>query len=169
MTLPPQIRTDRLLLRAPVFADWPGFAEVTTSDRARYMGGPFPVAVAWGIFCHGIALWSLFGVGAFSIELRKTGDCVGQVEVNQGPRFPESELGWQLAAGAEGHGYALEAAAALRDWAVRERKVTTLVSYIDPGNTRSIRLAERLGATLDHRAPKQDPGDLVYRHLPAPS
>jgi RimJ/RimL family protein N-acetyltransferase len=38
------------------------------------------------------------------------------------------------------------------------------VSYIDPGNARSIRLAERLGARLDRSAAKSDPEDLVYRH-----
>ena len=38
------------------------------------------------------------------------------------------------------------------------------VSYIDPGNARSIALAERLGARPDPDAPRADPDDLVYRH-----
>lgn len=163
----PIIRTDRLLLREPILADWPAFAEVMTSDRAKYMGGPFSIGQAWGTFCHGVALWQLFGVGNLSIELRETKQCIGQIEINQGPRFPEPELGWQIQIGAEGRGYAYEAAVALRDWAFRERKVETLVSYIGPENSRSIRLAERLGATLDEKARPQDPGDLVYRHVPA--
>ena len=54
----------------------------------------------------------------------------------------------------------------MRDWAFRQRKLKTLVSYIDPENARSIHLAERLGATIDDRARKQDPEDLVYRHVP---
>ncbi|MGE0658724.1 MAG: GNAT family N-acetyltransferase [Reyranellaceae bacterium] len=163
----PIIRTDRLLLREPILADWPAFAEVMTSDRAKYMGGPFSIGQAWGTFCHGVALWQLFGVGNLSIELRDTKQCIGQIEINQGPRFPEPELGWQIQVEAEGKGYAFEAAVALRDWAFRERKVETLVSYIGPENSRSIRLAERLGATLDEKARPQDPGDLVYRHVPA--
>jgi len=162
----PIIETDRLVLREPILDDWPGFAEVMTSDRARYMGGPFSLDAAWGVFCHGIALWPLFGVGNLSIELRRTGEYLGQIEINQGPRFPEPELGWQLDAGAEGKGYAFEAATAMRDWAFRSRRLETLVSYVDPGNARSIRLAERLGAALDNQARKQDPGDLVYRHGP---
>ena len=99
------------------------------------------------------------------IEHRITGDCVGQVGINHGPSFPEWELGWLVCPEAEGQGYAHEAAAALRAWAKDERKLETLVSYIDPGNARSIRLAERLGATLDHQAERPDPGDLVYRHF----
>jgi RimJ/RimL family protein N-acetyltransferase len=160
------IETDRLLLREPVLADWPIFAEVMTSVRAEQMGGPFSVAYAWGAFCHGIALWQLFGVGNPSIELREARQCIGQIEINQGPRFPEPELGWQLDHEAEGKGYAFEAAVAMRDWAFQVRKMETLVSYIGPDNARSIRLAERLGATLDEHARPQDPCDLVYRHVP---
>lgn len=165
MTTAPIIETERLLLRVPVHADWPGFAEVMMSGRARYMGGPFSLGAAWGAFCHGIALWPLFGVGNLSIELRETRECIGQIEINQGPRFPEPELGWQLRDAAEGRGYAFEAASAMRAWAFRERDLKTLVSYIDPDNARSIRLAERLGARIDPQARKQDPGDLVYRHV----
>jgi len=136
-----------------------------TSDRAKYMGGPFSRGYAWGGFCHGIALWQLFGVGNLSIELRETKQCLGQIEINQGPLFPEPELGWQLNVEAEGKGYAFEAAIAMRDWAFQERKLKTLVSYIDADNSRSIRLAKRLGAMIDDHACKQDPGDLVYRHV----
>jgi RimJ/RimL family protein N-acetyltransferase len=162
----PILESDRLLLREPMLGDWPGFAALMTSDRARYMGGPFPIGEAWGTFCHGIALWRLFGVGNLSIVLRETGACIGQIEINQGPRFPEPELGWQIGIEAEGRGYAFEAAVAMREWAFRDGRVATLVSYIGPDNTRSIRLAERLGATLDAQARPQDPGDLVYRHRP---
>jgi RimJ/RimL family protein N-acetyltransferase len=165
MKTAPIIKTDRLLLREPILADWPAFAEIMTSDRAKYMGGPFSIGYAWGTFCHGIALWQLFGIGNLSIELRENKQCIGQIEINQGPRFPEPELGWQILAEAEGKGYAFEAAIAMRDWAHRECGLDTLVSYISPDNTRSIRLAERLGATLDEHARPQDPGDLVYRHV----
>ncbi len=51
----------------------------------------------------------------------------------------------------------------MRNWA-DSRGMTRLVSYIDPRNSRSIRLAERLGAKLDPKAAKVDPDDLVYRH-----
>lgn len=164
MTLAPVLRTERLLLRMPMLEDWPPFAEIMVSDRAKFMGGPYTEKAAWGVFCHGIALWSLYGMGSLSIVEAATGACVGQVEINQGPRFPEAELGWQLAPAAEGQGYAFEAARALRDWAFEARDVASLVSYIDPQNGRSIDLAVRLGAELDDSAVPQDPGDVVFRH-----
>ena len=100
------------------------------------------------------------------IELRSTGACIGQVGINGGPLFPEKELGWLLYEGFEGAGYATEAAAALRDWARETLGLDRLVSYIDPDNIASARVAERIGARLDPEAPRQDPDDLVYRHGP---
>ena len=99
------------------------------------------------------------------IEEQDTSACLGQVGINYGPLFPEWELGWLVYPEAEGQGYAYEATTRLRDWAMHERGLSTLVSYIDPENRRSCRLAERLGATLDQDAARPDPTDLVYRHL----
>lgn len=160
----PTLSTSRLTLRPMGIDDWGAYHRLMASDRARYMGGPFTPAAAWGMFCSDHAQWSLFGCGALMIEHGATGQCVGQVGISYGPLFPEWELGWLVYPEAEGQGYAHEAAAALRAWARDKRKLETLVSYIDPENARSIRLAERLGATLDHQAERPDPGDLVYRH-----
>ena len=54
---------------------------------------------------------------------------------------PDVEIGWWLAPAAWGHGYATEAALALRDWTDRRR----LISLIQHGNERSVRVAEKLG------------------------
>jgi RimJ/RimL family protein N-acetyltransferase len=162
----PTLITDRLRLRAPVPGDFPAYQRIMASPRARFMGGPFDLRAAWGMFCHDAACWPLFGHGALMIELRSTGECIGQVGINAGPLFPEKELGWLLYEGFEGAGYATEAAAALRDWAQETLGLDRLVSYIDPDNIASARVAERIGARLDPEAPRQDRDDLVYRHGP---
>lgn len=161
----PTLTTERLTLRAPAMDDFPAYALLMASPRSRGMGGPFDTRAAWGIFCHDVALWQLFGHGALMIDLSATGECVGQVGINHGPLFPEKELGWQVYEGHEGNGYATEAARALRDWAFATLSLRTLVSYIDPGNSRSAAVAERLGAVIDPVALKQDSDDLVYRHF----
>jgi len=99
------------------------------------------------------------------LEERESGLCLGQVGINSGPLFPEDEIGWLVFPEAEGRGFASEAASALLDWARRVKRFKTLVSYVDPKNERSCRLAERLGATLDEQAARPDPADLVYRHF----
>lgn len=164
MTEIPTIETERLILRPPGTEDWPSYAELMSSARAIYMGGPFSTKDAWGMFCHDVAQWTLMGHGALMLEAHGSGQCLGQVGINHGPLFPEHELGWLVYPEAEGKGYAYEAARALRDWAFTKRRLETLVSYIDPRNGRSRKLAERLGAVLDTAAPRQDPDDLVYRH-----
>ena len=160
----PRLTTERLILREPVAADFPAYARFLASPRAERMGGPYTLQAAWGIFCHDVAGWALFGHGALKLDLRATGECVGQVEINHGPLFPEKELGWLVYEGYEGQGYATEAAAKLRDWAARVLGFDRLVSYVDARNARSIAVAERLGAVLDPNAAKQDCDDLVYRH-----
>ncbi|KZL19475.1 hypothetical protein PsAD2_01753 [Pseudovibrio axinellae] len=166
MTAIPTLETQRLILRPPCMEDWPDNLALMRSERSKFMGGPVPRYVAWGIFCHDIAQWSLMGHGALMIELKSTGSCIGQVAINHGPLFPEHELGWFLYEGQEGNGYATEAATALRGWGFDAFGLKTLVSYIDRKNQGSIRIAERLGGTLDHEAPREDPEDLAYRYSP---
>ena len=145
--------------------DWEPYSHFMLSDRSRHMGGPFSIKEAWGMFCSDHAQWDLFGCGALMVEKQDSDACLGQVGINSGPLFPEWELGWMLYAEAEGRGYAYEAAIGLRDWALQERRLSTLVSYIAPENERSRKLAERMEASLDEEAPRPDPTDLVYRHF----
>jgi RimJ/RimL family protein N-acetyltransferase len=158
------IKTKRLTLRPLVMGDFPAYRDFLATERARFIGGPLDEKHAWFYFCHDAALWSLFGHGALMIDLNDTGICVGSVGINHGPMYPEKELGWLIYEGHEGAGYATEAAAALRDWAFTTCGLTTLVSYIDPTNTKSVAVAERLGARRDNAAQVQDIDDQVYRH-----
>ena len=166
MTAIPTIETQRLVLRPPRAEDYPQYQEMLASPRSVFMGGPFAGWAAWGMFCHEVALWRLFGHGGLMID-RRDGVCVGIVEINDGPLFPEKELGWMLYEGHEGNGYATEAATALRDWAFETLKLRTLVGYFDPNNHRSIAVARRLGGVRDDAAPRQDPVDLVFRYSAA--
>ena len=163
----PQLTTERLHLRAPKMEDWPDYLVFMKSGRSRFMGGPFAEREAWGVFCHDVAQWSLIGHGALMLEMKEDNICIGQVSLNAGPLFPERELGWLLYEGFEGKGYAYEGANALKNWAFTEGMSETLVSYVDPGNRRSIGLAEKLGGRLDSEAQVEDPEDLVFRYSPS--
>ncbi|KZK79072.1 hypothetical protein PsW64_03169 [Pseudovibrio sp. W64] len=160
----PYLKTERLVLRAPLMDDWPAYLNLMVSPRSHFMGGPVSERSAWGIFCHDVAQWSLMGHGALMIMDRSSKQCVGQVGINAGFFFPEHELGWFVYDGFEGNGYAYEAAAALKRWAFKELRLPTLVSYVDPENVKSRRLAKRLNGTLDIDAPREDPNDHVFRY-----
>lgn len=165
----PQLETERLILRAPRFEDFPAYAAFLASPRAHYMGGPSDKRAAWGMFTSDLAMWPLFGHGCLMIELKTSGACLGQVGINHGPLFPEKELGWLLYEGFEGFGYATEAGAALKAWAFDFFGLETLVSYFDPDNRLSMAVSTRLGGTRDDTAPVQDEGDIVFRYLPIKS
>lgn len=160
----PTLTTARLTLRPPVATDFPAYAALMASPRSAGMGGPFDEREAWGIFCHEIACWHLFGHGGLTVTRSDTGEAVGMVEINAGPLFPEPELGWQLYDGHEGQGYATEAARAMLDWAFATLPLQSLVSYTGPDNVASQAVARRLGAVIDPDAPVQDEGDIVWRH-----
>jgi len=57
----------------------------------------------------------------------------------------ETELGWVLHPDAWGNGFATEAARAWAQWGFESLNVPYLTSMIDPRNTRSINVAQRLG------------------------
>lgn len=162
----PTIMTDRVILRAPIMEDFEPYAETLTDpERSKYIDGPYSRDGAWKDMCSMIANWHLQGFGGWSMERRKSGEFLGMVAISQAPSFPEVEMGWVIQADAEGHGYGFEAASAMRQHAFDELGFETLVSYIDPDNIRSQKLAERLGAQRDDEAarPANDPC-LVYRH-----
>jgi RimJ/RimL family protein N-acetyltransferase len=160
----PVLETGRLRLRVPAISDFPAYAAFFASERAVHERGPMDERGAWREFCASLACWPLRGFGGWSVTDRTDGSYLGEVGLFQPVEYPEPEIGWMVLPAAEGRGIAHEAALAVRNWAYRTLGLKTLVSYIDPANARSIRLAERLGARLDLDAPGIDPGDLVYRH-----
>ena len=147
-------------------ADFPAYAAFYASDRSVYEDGPLARAAAWKEFATSAGAWVLHGFGSLSIEDRATGRYLGEAGIYHPAHFPEPELGWMLVAEAEGRGIAHEAALALRAWAYAQLRPGRRSSATStPGNARSIRLAERLGARLDPRhADPCEPGAVVYRH-----
>ena len=106
-----------------------------------------------------IARWQANGFGQFSVVRREDGRWLGRTGLLVWDRavwrptnlaeaaVPGIELGWTFAREHWGHGYATEAARAAQRWAREEIGVGRLVSLIDPANSRSIRVAEKLGAS----------------------
>ncbi|HEY0425378.1 MAG TPA: GNAT family N-acetyltransferase, partial [Rhodopila sp.] len=77
------------------------------------------------------------------------GNLAGRVGILHPADWPEPELSWTLAAPFWGRGLATEAAAEVRRWVFERFNWDRMVSYISPDNTRSRRVAEKLGAVQD--------------------
>lgn len=163
----PVLETSRLVLRGPKAADASAYMDFFASERAQYVGGHTTRRKAFDAFTLEVGHWLVRGYGMWAVTMRGEDTALGYV----GCWYPEGwnarEIGWVLFEAAEGKGVAFEAAEAARTYAYGTLGWTTAISNIDPENARSIRLAQRLGCTLDADAKTIDTGDLVYRH-PAP-
>ncbi|QJF52650.1 GNAT family N-acetyltransferase [Roseobacter ponti] len=162
----PELRTDRLRLRAARLADLPAWNELLVPDTAGHLGGPHDAEDAWNAFCVYVAGWALHGHGLWAVDQRDTGETLGFVHVGLEWGDAEPELGWMFLPGARGQGYATEAARAARDWAFDEGGLQTLVSYVHPDNTASAALARRLGAAPDAQNHYDLPGAIAFTHRP---
>ena len=162
------IETERLVLRKPTLDDDVS-AFVADPDVRRWTGGgnetSHEVIERW------VRRWERNGIGQFVVEL--DGLFIGRVgfivwdsrtwetsAYDLAGDHAETELGWGILSAHRGHGYAVEAARAARDWAARDR----IVSLIDPRNVRSIRVADKLGAVPEQLVHTAAGPTLVWVH-----
>lgn len=162
----PCLETERLILRGPEAGDFPALsAFLTDQDRAAGFGAMPDDPKAWRWFAGNIGHWALLGYGYFTMVLKETGASCGLTGIWNPHGWPEPELGWVVYAGHEGKGLAREGAERARLWAYEDLGLTTLTSNIVPGNTRSIALAERLGAVYERTYVNVEMGeDMLWRH-----
>ncbi|ALG91100.1 MULTISPECIES: GNAT family N-acetyltransferase [Actibacterium] len=160
----PILHTKRLTLRMPILADFEYRAAFYASDRSVWEDGPMPRAQAWRVWASEVAQWPLMGFGPFSLEDRQSRQYLGEVGVYRPEGFPEPELGWFVLPEAEGRGYAAEAARAVMGWVRKTFGWDHLVSYIAPGNLRSIALALRIGGRKVTDRPGTADDDVVILH-----
>lgn len=164
----PQIETERLRLRLPRASDLPAHAAFRASDRARSIGGPYAEATSFEHLGAIIGQWQLRGYGRWMVADKTTDAPLGVVGVYHPADWPEAEIGWSVYAEAEGRGIAAEAALATRDYVYRTLGWSRIVSLIDPANTRSVALAERLGCVKEDAFAHPDLGTLDIWVHPAP-
>ena len=143
----PVLETERLTLRPIAMEDFPRWAEMMgDAEAAKFLGGAQPAAVAWRGFMSMAGAWSLTGVSMFSLVERDTGLWLGRIGPWQPHGWPGTEVGWGLHPDAQGKGYGVEAATATIDYAFDVLGWTDVIHCIDPDNTPSQRLAERIGS-----------------------
>lgn len=152
---PAPIRTERLVLRESESRDRAAFVELLSSAEAHtYLGGARP-RDEWER-----QLPETPGKGAGCFVIERGGAMIGIVELKQRdlekpdavrPDAGEAELGYLLLPQAWGHGYAAEACEAVLDRFTEARPGEPVTLFTQTANTRSMRLAEKLGFTEIHR------------------
>lgn len=144
----PTLETDRLILRPPVQDDLDGWAEMMGDEEtSRFIGGVQERAASWRGLSSMAGSWTLLGFGMFSVVEKDSGKWIGRIGPWQPEGWPGTEVGWGLLKEACGKGYAVEAATASIDWVFDTLGWTEVIHCIDPENTPSQKVAERLGST----------------------
>ncbi|ABD53670.1 GNAT family N-acetyltransferase [Jannaschia sp. CCS1] len=166
----PTLLSERLTLRGPSPSDFEAIAAFRASDRARFVGGPSSKAESWQYLAGLIGHWDMRGYGRWIItETGYEETALGIVGPHYPYDWPEPELAWTLFEGAEGKGYAFEAARLARDYAYQTLDWETAVSFVAPDNTRSLALAQKLGCGPDGTFTHEVFGTMhIWRH-PSPA
>jgi RimJ/RimL family protein N-acetyltransferase len=147
------VRTDRLLLRrwSPADAD-PLAAMNADPEVMRFIGGGRSLARADSdaLLERFESEWHERGFGLWAVEERAApgvlvGFCGLTVPMFLPAVLPAVEVGWRLARAAWGRGIATEAARAALSWGWEQLEVREILSIVDPANTRSLRVCDKLG------------------------
>ena len=143
----PTLETDRLILRPPTSDDLAPWAALLADPvAAQFIGGLQSPAGAWRNLALMSGAWIVSGFGNFSVLEKSSGRWVGRAGPWRPEGWPGPEIGWAFDRSVWKRGYATEAAAKCIDWAFEELGWTEVVHFIDPANTASIALAQRLGS-----------------------
>jgi hypothetical protein len=162
-------QTPRLILRQFHLDDAEAMNAIFgDADVMRFGDGPqSPQWVRSWIASSVNEYYSRWGFGSWAVVDKVTSAVIGYCGLS---RFPdrcapgEAEIGFRLARASWGHGFATEAALAVRDHAFDVLNLPRLIALIDPANIASIRVAEKLGFRFEREAmlPGYDHPDWLY-------
>jgi RimJ/RimL family protein N-acetyltransferase len=161
----PTLRTERLLLRPFRGDDVDAYAAMCADPlimRNLGEGRTLSRAETWRQVAFFLGHWHLRGHGMWAVEERESGDLVGRVGFLEPEGWPGFELGWALRSDRWGRGYATEAARTALEFARTQLGRSGVISLIYPDNQPSIRVAERLGETLQRETELFGRRVLVY-------
>jgi [ribosomal protein S5]-alanine N-acetyltransferase len=159
------LETERMVLRRMEMADVDDLMGIFSDPVAmRYYPGTKSRAEAEGWVRWTLGNYRDHGFGQWVAILKDSGDFAGQcgltVQVVEGKE--EVEIGYLFLRKFWDQGLATEAAKAARDHGFHALGYAHLISFIDPGNLASRRVAEKVGMTLETEVDKWGKRICVY-------
>jgi RimJ/RimL family protein N-acetyltransferase len=160
-----ELETDRLRFRLARESDVESVYEFHADPlTVEIYKTSFTRAEIWRRIALGLGHWQIRGFGGWTLESKVDGTYVGQC----GFWFPEGwadiEIGYGIHPKFRGLGLAVEAAKCVREFGYDHHKFKRLVSYIQPSNLQSIRVAEKLGAKPNGEFMMGDIPHTIYLH-----
>lgn len=164
--IPEKIETDRLILRTFQDDDWADLHQLYSDPESiKYtIQQPLTEAESWRTMAGMVGHWQLRGYGPYAVEVKTTGQVLGPVGLWYPLGWPEPEIKWAISRHYWGHGYASEAARAVKKMARLNVPKLSLISLIFIGNERSVNLALALGAQLERQLEFRGSEAQIFRH-----
>ena len=145
----PRLHTQRLSLRQYRDDDFDAFADHLADPESTAYLALADRETAWRIFAAQAGLWLLHGAGWWAVEVRQSGQLVGNVGAFFRRPSTVMEIGFNTYRAFWGQGFATEAAEAALNYAFEVRGEPKIQALIAPGNAPSLKVAQRLGATCE--------------------
>jgi RimJ/RimL family protein N-acetyltransferase len=145
------IETARLVLRPWQVSDADAALAIYADPAVRRWSAPADLPVTAGEMRLRLQHWRTDDLtsngctGHWAVADRSTSVVVGAMVLDHAPGSESLTIGWALAAGARGRGYATEAGDALVRWAIHEGGAVEVFALVEPDNVRARSTAERIG------------------------
>ena len=158
---PFRMETDRLVLREMTADDYEALSKVLADpDNMRHYPYSFDEARVRDWISRNRDRYQQYGFGLWAVCLKETGEMIGDCGLTlqniDGEILPE--IGYHIRRDMQNNGYAKEAAAAVRDWALRHTSYPALYSYCKYTNEASYKTAEAIGMTFLREFPDETNG-----------
>jgi RimJ/RimL family protein N-acetyltransferase len=149
----PTFETERLVLRGAKSCDLDPILMIWCEPEVyKFIAGkPSTVENTWRSILRDVGQWQMVGFGFWILEEKSSGTIIGQAgfldckrdiipSMNETP-----EMGWVLSKAYHGKGFATEAMQAIAKWGDENLTQDVTACIIDPANTASLRVAQKLG------------------------
>ena len=161
----PTLTTERLILREWRESDLDSLVEFHSDPLTKSIYKIEPIrGDIWRRIAMGMGHWFFRGFGVWLLEEKETHDYVGQCGHWHPEGWSDVEIGYGVHPKHRGKGYAVEAATRVRAYGYEKHGFKRQVSYIQPINSNSIRVAEKMGAIPDGTFDMSGTAHTVYLH-----
>ncbi|MEP7316649.1 MAG: GNAT family N-acetyltransferase [Sphingomicrobium sp.] len=170
----PTLETERLLLRAFRKEDFRPYHAILAEPAVHEHFGPDPMGQeeCWRRIAASLGMWQLVGFGGWAVVRKSDNRLIGTVALFNAwrefePKFGDDpEMGWIFATEVHGQGLAGEACRTALDWADLNLPDKAIWAIISPANDPSIRLAGKLGFSLQGETEYHEEPTLVLKRAP---
>jgi RimJ/RimL family protein N-acetyltransferase len=159
------LETERLVMRWFREDDFDQYSRICAdAEVMRFLnnGKPLTDLEVWRQMAYFIGHWEFRGYGMWAVDEKTSSKLVGRIGLIYPAGWPGFELGWMLDRDCWGKGYATEGAQRALAYAFTELDRDHVISLIAPENVASIKVAERLGETVEGQTELLGNDVLIY-------